>query len=95
MSFSVNKDIKDAKILIHHNESIDDLVTEIMHGQATGEISEAAVHAEGYDIGIISGALVTIESDLGLGQLSNTQKELITLATTLGMLIGGLYGSMT
>lgn len=39
---------------------------------------------------MISGALVTIGSDLGPEHLSNTQKELITSATTLGALLGGL-----
>ncbi|THH09016.1 hypothetical protein EW145_g2322 [Phellinidium pouzarii] len=44
----------------------------------------------GYDTGVISGALVTINSDLGPAQLSSLQKELITSATTLAALIGGL-----
>ncbi|KAF9555505.1 general substrate transporter [Agrocybe pediades] len=44
----------------------------------------------GYDTGVISGALVTIGSDLGPDALSNGQKELITSATTLGALLGGL-----
>ncbi|KAF8514709.1 general substrate transporter [Hysterangium stoloniferum] len=44
----------------------------------------------GYDTGVISGALVTIGSDLGPHSLSSTQDELITSATTLGALIGGL-----
>ncbi|KAF8609784.1 general substrate transporter [Ceratobasidium sp. AG-I] len=84
-----------------------------MRDQTTGEISEAAVRAEGeekvtwfvwilvlassisgllfgYDTGVISGALVTIGSDLGPAELSNTQKELITSSTTLGALLGGL-----
>ncbi|KAH7333022.1 general substrate transporter [Rhizoctonia solani] len=88
-----------------------------MRDQATGEISEAAVRAEGeekvtffvwllvfassisgllfgYDTGVISGTLVTIGSDLGPEQLSNGQKELITSATTLGALLGGLAGGM-
>lgn len=39
---------------------------------------------------MISGALVTIGSDLGPAELSNTQKELITSSTTLGALLGGL-----
>ncbi|KAK0499128.1 general substrate transporter [Armillaria luteobubalina] len=43
----------------------------------------------GYDTGVISGALVTIGSDLGPEQLSNGQKEFITSATTLGALLGG------
>ncbi|KAG8928204.1 myo-inositol transporter [Tulasnella sp. 418] len=43
----------------------------------------------GYDTGVISGALVTIRGDLGPAELSNTQKELITSATTLGALLGG------
>ncbi|KAF8589738.1 general substrate transporter [Ramaria rubella] len=48
----------------------------------------------GYDTGVISGALVTIGSDLGPASLSNTQDELITSATTLGALIGGLVAGM-
>ncbi|CAE6431495.1 unnamed protein product [Rhizoctonia solani] len=107
MSFSVGKD---AKLSIQHNE-------DIMRDQETGEISEAAVRAEGeekvtffvwllvfassisgllfgYDTGVISGTLVTIGSDLGPSQLSNSQKELITSATTLGALFGGLAGGM-
>ncbi|KAF9045183.1 general substrate transporter [Panaeolus papilionaceus] len=44
----------------------------------------------GYDTGVISGALVTIGSDLGPEALSNGQKEFITSATTLGALLGGL-----
>ncbi|KAH8112823.1 general substrate transporter [Phellopilus nigrolimitatus] len=44
----------------------------------------------GYDTGVISGALVTINSDLGPTELSSLQKELITSATTLGALVGGL-----
>ncbi|CAE6450150.1 unnamed protein product [Rhizoctonia solani] len=120
MSFSADKDVKDAKISIQHNENIDDPVAEIMRDQVTGEISEAAVLAEGeekvtffvwmlvlasmcrlylsrsvgYDTGVISGALVTIGSDLGPEQLSNGQKEFITSATTLGALIGGLVGGI-
>ncbi|KAG9079576.1 myo-inositol transporter [Ceratobasidium sp. UAMH 11750] len=96
------------------NEHIDDeQIAEVARDQATGEISEAAVRAEGeekvtwfvwilvfassisgllfgYDTGVISGALVTIGSDLGPAELSNTQKELITSSTTLGALLGGL-----
>ncbi|CUA76594.1 Myo-inositol transporter 2 [Saccharomyces cerevisiae S288c] [Rhizoctonia solani] len=113
MSLSPDKDLK---ISIQHNEHLDDPVSEIMRDQATGEISEAAVRAEGeekvtffvwllvfassisgllfgavgYDTGVIGGTLVTIGSDLGPEQLSNGQKELITSATTLGALIGGL-----
>ncbi|KAF9813399.1 hypothetical protein IEO21_05633 [Rhodonia placenta] len=48
----------------------------------------------GYDTGVISGALVTIGSDLGPASLSSGQKELITSATTLGALIGGLIAGM-
>lgn len=48
----------------------------------------------GYDTGVISGALVTIGSDLGPAELSSGQKELITSATTLGALIGGLVAGM-
>ncbi|KAF9446461.1 general substrate transporter [Macrolepiota fuliginosa MF-IS2] len=44
----------------------------------------------GYDTGVISGALVTIGTDLSSSQLSNGQKEFITSATTLGALLGGL-----
>ncbi|KAH7929017.1 general substrate transporter [Leucogyrophana mollusca] len=44
----------------------------------------------GYDTGVISGALVTINGDLGPSQLSDGQKEFITSATTLGALLGGL-----
>ncbi|CAE6424450.1 unnamed protein product [Rhizoctonia solani] len=112
MSFSAEKDVK---LPTQHNESIDDAVAEIMRDQETGEISEAAVRAEGeekvtrfatycatfiyawslgYDTGVISGTLVTIGSDLGPEQLSNTQKELITSATTLGALLGGLAAGM-
>ncbi|CAE6511689.1 unnamed protein product [Rhizoctonia solani] len=113
---SLSKD-KDVQISIQHNEKIDDSIAEVVRDQATGEISEAAVRAEGeetvtffvwilaiassisgllfgYDTGVISGALVTIGSDLGPAQLSNGQKELITSATTLGALIGGLAGGM-
>ncbi|KZT65007.1 general substrate transporter [Daedalea quercina L-15889] len=48
----------------------------------------------GYDTGVISGALVTIGSDLGPENLLDFQKELITTATTLGALIGGLIAGM-
>ncbi|KLO16543.1 general substrate transporter [Schizopora paradoxa] len=48
----------------------------------------------GYDTGVISGALVTIGSDLGPQQLSSLQEELITSATTLGALIGGLVAGV-
>jgi hypothetical protein len=44
MSFSAEKDVK---LPTQHNESIDDAVAEIMRDQETGEISEAAVRAEG------------------------------------------------
>ncbi|CAE6469634.1 unnamed protein product [Rhizoctonia solani] len=47
-----------------------------------------------YDTGVISGTLVTIGSDLDPEQLSNTQKELITSATTLGAFFGGLAAGM-
>ncbi|KAK0447256.1 general substrate transporter [Armillaria borealis] len=50
----------------------------------------------GYDTGVISGALVTIGSDLGPEQLSSGQKEFITSATTLGALLGGFVaGAMS
>ncbi|KAI0342397.1 general substrate transporter [Trametopsis cervina] len=48
----------------------------------------------GYDTGVISGALVSIGSDLGPAELSSGQKEFITSATTLGALIGGLVAGM-
>ncbi|TFK92544.1 general substrate transporter [Polyporus arcularius HHB13444] len=48
----------------------------------------------GYDTGVISGALVTIGGDLGPAELSSAQKELITSATTLGALLGGLVAGM-
>ncbi|RPD61622.1 general substrate transporter [Lentinus tigrinus ALCF2SS1-7] len=48
----------------------------------------------GYDTGVISGALVTIGGDLGPAELSSGQKELITSATTLGALIGGLVAGV-
>ncbi|KDR76863.1 hypothetical protein GALMADRAFT_138904 [Galerina marginata CBS 339.88] len=48
----------------------------------------------GYDTGVISGALVTIGSDLGPEALSNGQKEFITSATTLGALLGGLVAGV-
>lgn len=48
----------------------------------------------GYDTGVVSGALVSIGSDLGPESLSNLQKELITSATTLGALLGGLAAGM-
>ncbi|OAX36319.1 general substrate transporter [Rhizopogon vinicolor AM-OR11-026] len=44
----------------------------------------------GYDTGVISGTLVTIKGDLGPAELSDSQKEFITSATTLGALLGGL-----
>lgn len=45
MSFSTDKD---AKLPTEHNENFDDnQVAEVMRDQATGEISEAAVRAEG------------------------------------------------
>ncbi|GLB39549.1 putative major facilitator superfamily, sugar transporter (TC 2.A.1.1) family protein [Lyophyllum shimeji] len=48
----------------------------------------------GYDTGVISGALVSIGSDLGPEQLSNGQKEFITSSTTLGALLGGLVAGV-
>lgn len=132
MSFATDKD---SKLPTEHNEQFDeDQIADVMRDQVTGEISEAAVRAEGeekvtwfvwilvlassisgllfgkflrslfisilsgylytlytgYDTGVISGALVTIGSDLGPAELSNTQKELITSSTTLGALLGGL-----
>ncbi|TRM67154.1 general substrate transporter [Schizophyllum amplum] len=44
----------------------------------------------GYDTGVISGALVTIGSDLGPEALNDTQKTFISSSTTLGALLGGL-----
>ncbi|BFZ62789.1 myo-inositol transporter itr1 [Saitoella coloradoensis] len=44
----------------------------------------------GYDTGVISGALVVIGTDLGGKALTSFNKELITSATALGALIGGL-----
>ncbi|RXW24606.1 hypothetical protein EST38_g1204 [Candolleomyces aberdarensis] len=55
---------------------------------------ELMVSCAGYDTGVISGALVTIGSDLGPEALSNSQKELITSATTLGALLGGLVAGI-
>nr|SIP56074.1 putative sugar porter [Yarrowia phangngaensis] len=43
----------------------------------------------GYDTGYVSGALVVIKEDLGK-VLSNGDKELITAATSLGALLGGV-----
>ena len=37
---------------------------------------------------------MTIDSDLGPAELSSGQKELITSATTLGALLGGLVAGM-
>ncbi|KAI0062567.1 general substrate transporter [Artomyces pyxidatus] len=48
----------------------------------------------GYDTGVVSGALVTIGSDLGPAALSDLQKELITSSTTLGAMLGGLGAGM-
>ncbi|KAF5367764.1 hypothetical protein D9758_009840 [Tetrapyrgos nigripes] len=50
----------------------------------------------GYDTGVISGALVTIGTDLrdGAFELTNTQKEFITSATTLGALLGGIVAGV-
>ncbi|KAG7096072.1 hypothetical protein E1B28_006752 [Marasmius oreades] len=50
----------------------------------------------GYDTGVISGALVTIGTDLrgGMLELTNGQKEFMTSATTLGALIGGLVAGV-
>ncbi|KAK9476876.1 hypothetical protein V1514DRAFT_335440 [Lipomyces japonicus] len=43
----------------------------------------------GYDTGYISGALVAIGKDLGQ-EITSSQKELITSATSLGALLGGI-----
>ncbi|PFH48327.1 hypothetical protein AMATHDRAFT_65749 [Amanita thiersii Skay4041] len=48
----------------------------------------------GYDTGVVSGALVTIGSDLGPAELSSGQKEFITSSTTLGALFGGLVAGI-
>ncbi|KAF8979733.1 general substrate transporter [Cyathus striatus] len=48
----------------------------------------------GYDTGVISGALVTIGSDLGPNALTDGHKEFITSATTLGALLGGLVAGV-
>ncbi|KZO90017.1 MFS general substrate transporter, partial [Calocera viscosa TUFC12733] len=48
----------------------------------------------GYDTGVISGALVSIGSDLGPEELSAFEKELIRSSTTLGALIGGLVAGV-
>ncbi|KAI9464133.1 general substrate transporter [Lactarius psammicola] len=48
----------------------------------------------GYDTGVVSGALVSIGSDLGPESLSDLQKEFITSATTLGALLGSLAAGM-
>ncbi|EMD36968.1 hypothetical protein CERSUDRAFT_83989 [Gelatoporia subvermispora B] len=94
-----------------------DIVEDISQTNASGEISEVAVVAEGedrttwfvwllvlctsisgllfgYDTGVVSGALVTIGSDLGPAELSSGQKELITSSTTLGALLGGLVAGV-
>lgn len=60
----------------------------------TENVNNPASSNIGYDTGVISGALVTINSDLGPAELSSGQKELITSATTLGALIGGLVAGM-
>ncbi len=49
----------------------------------------------GYDTGIVSGTLVTIGTDLGNRFLTDFQKELITSATTLGALFGGLLSGIS
>ncbi|ODV91341.1 hypothetical protein CANCADRAFT_26166 [Tortispora caseinolytica NRRL Y-17796] len=48
----------------------------------------------GYDTGYISGALVSIGTDLGKS-LSYSDKELITASTALGALIGGIIAGFT
>lgn len=49
----------------------------------------------GYDTGVISGALVNIEpSELRRTVLTNGNKELITSATSLGALLGGLMAGI-
>ncbi|KAK7442980.1 hypothetical protein VKT23_015924 [Stygiomarasmius scandens] len=50
----------------------------------------------GYDTGVISGALVTIGTDLtnGTAELSDSQKEFITSSTTLGALLGGIVAGI-
>lgn len=46
----------------------------------------------GYDTGYISGALVSVGTDLSNKILTNGEKELITSATSLGALIGAIVG---
>ncbi|KAH9934169.1 general substrate transporter [Fomitopsis serialis] len=94
------------KLKKEDSKGIDSVTEDITKTLAAGEVSEFVVVAEGeerttwfvwmlvYDTGVISGALVTIGSDLGPQALSNFQKELITTATTLGALIGGLIAGM-
>lgn len=48
----------------------------------------------GYDTGYISGALVTIGTDLSNKILTNGEKEFITSATSLGALLGALLGGV-
>lgn len=48
----------------------------------------------GYDTGYISGALVSVGTDLSNKILTNGEKELITSATSLGALIGALAGGL-
>ncbi|KAF8909809.1 general substrate transporter [Gymnopilus junonius] len=78
----------------------DDSLKHVVRDIDSGEINELAVVAEGrkgrrgYDTGVISGALVTIGSDLSPQALSNGQKEFITSATTLGALLGGLVAGV-
>ncbi|THU80578.1 sugar transporter [Dendrothele bispora CBS 962.96] len=50
----------------------------------------------GYDTGVVSGALVTIGTDLtnGASELTNSQKEFITSSTTLGALLGGIVAGV-
>lgn len=48
----------------------------------------------GYDTGYISAALVNVGTDLSNKILSSSEKELITSATSLGALIGAIFGGV-
>lgn len=48
----------------------------------------------GYDTGYISGALVSVGTDLSNKYLTNGEKELITSATSLGALLGAVLGGI-
>jgi MFS family permease len=59
------------------------------------QTANAILPCTGYDTGVISGTLVSIGTDLDDHLLTSGQKELITSATTLGALIGGLASGVT